>query len=234
MNSYHRTQIHLTGLGFLNVSHFIFKAGSLIGSESEASIVKPTGYEKWRSKRKETFLAGRLAVRDAQVCLKVPTVPIVKAAGGSPVWPSDYTGSLSHTDSQAVAVLLSKSQSIVKGIGIDIELIASANQLDASDMIGIASEFQLLSDLNEGGSIEKPLATLLLFSLKESLYKALYPIVGEFFDFLDAELIGAESDSQNQFSLQIKRDLSDQVQSGFLIKAGFIEQNGNLLTWAYW
>ena len=226
-SSYRQTQISIGEYGFLNISQFFFQEHGLIDSECEAKVTKPEGYEKWRVKRKESFLAGRLAVRYAQYCLNLPMVDIPKGSNGSPIWPNNYTGSISHIDGQAVAVLLLNSHSHIKGIGIDVEKTSHSNQLEELDMIGRESELQVLTDIN----VEARLARLLLFSLKESVYKALFPIVGTFFDFLDVDLISCH---KNTVTFQVKRQLSDQVQKGFQLKGNFIQEQDHLITWAYW
>lgn len=227
MNDYYQTDISLAEKGYLKVSHVLFEAGSLIESDDSKTIPKPDAYDSWRTKRKETYLAGRLAVRHAQASLNLPIVSILKAADGSPNWPVDYLGSISHTDHQAVAVLLLNSHQGVKGIGLDIEDTDKVSLLEDDNIIGTALEFQILSPMVEA----KSLARLTLFSLKESVYKALYPLVGVFFDFLDVALIDIK---EEVLYFCVLRDLSDAVQKGFIVRSCFSHQDKTLLTWAYW
>lgn len=226
-NAYRQTQISIGECGFLSISQFVFQEHALIDSEYETKITKPEHYDNWRVKRKASFLAGRLAVRHAQACFNLEMIDIPKGHDGTPVWPSNYTGSISHTSDQAVAVLLLNSHLSVKGIGIDIEQVVYSDLLEEADMIGTKPEFQLLKEAN----IEMRLATLLLFSLKESVYKALFPIVGTFFDFLDVDLTSCH---KNFFTFQVNRQLSDHVQKGFQLKGSFIQEKKHLTTWAYW
>jgi len=227
VNRFYQTQIRLSEFDCLNVSHFCFKESSLIGADCESDLTKPVDYEKWRSKRKETFLAGRLAVRHAQACLNEPAKDILKAEDGSPVWPNEYTGSISHTDNQAVAVLLPLSQGIIQYIGIDLERLDNADKLDAADLIGLEDEFEIL----KLAGIEKAQRALLLFSLKESVYKALYPVVCEYFDFLDVALVS--SAANEAFVFQIKRKLSKKITLGFIVEGRYKIQDDHLMTWVY-
>lgn len=227
MNRYSQIPIFINEKMTLNASHFAFQQGSLVSSENESEITKPTAYHQWRCKRKESFLAGRFAVQHAQVNLQLPTINVLKAESGSPIWPAGYTGSISHTDNQAIAVLLPFEQQEIKGVGIDIEDIDRADLLEDNALIGHHREFQVLKE----AGIEVSLSCLFLFSLKESIYKALYPIVGEFFDFLDAELIEVKG---GIFYFQVLRDLSETVQEGFILRGGFSYEGDQLLTWAYW
>lgn len=227
MNRFYQTQIHLSESDCLSVSHFCFIEGSLIGADCESDITRPLDYEKWRNKRKETFLAGRLAVRHAQACLNEPAKDIPKSENGSPVWPNEYAGSISHTDNQAVAVLLPRSERVIQYIGIDLERLDNADKLDAADMIGCEEEFERLAS----AGIEKAQRALLLFSLKESVYKALYPAVGEYFDFLDVALVSIEQ--TDVFVFQVRRTLSRGIESGYLVKGRCKILGGDVMTWAY-
>jgi len=226
VNNYTQQSLKVTDNISLPMSIFSFKKGSLIGTENERIIMKPDAYYHWKIKRKETFLAGRLAIRHAQAYLNMPLLEIPKALDHSPVWPKEYTGSVSHTDDQAIAILLPHFQNKIKGIGIDIEKTANANLLQDYDLIGKNNEYQLLTKLESKAS----LAALLLFSLKESIYKALYPIVGRFFDFLDVQLIHIQ---ENRITFKVIRNLSIQVQEGFIIYANFSWRNNCILTWSY-
>ena len=227
VNCYFQTQIQLFCSHVLHVSHFVFKEESLVATDYEACVAKPSGYSNWRTKRKETFLAGRLAVKHAQNCLSVPVIDIAKAEDGAPVWPNEYTGSISHTDNQAIAVLLRPSQRGIHYIGIDLEPFSNAEMLDIADSIGSLCEFEILI----AAGVREELLILLLFSVKESVYKSLYPIVGEFFDFRDVELTSCEGGEY--FEFQVKRQLSQKVPLGFVLHGGYKEQEGHLLTWAY-
>ncbi|RCX00527.1 4'-phosphopantetheinyl transferase EntD [Marinomonas foliarum] len=227
VSGYSQTQILLPGSHVLHVSHFVFKEGSLVATDYEVSVAKPSGYNNWRNKRKETFLAGRLAVKHAQNFLSVPEVDIAKSEDGAPVWPNEYTGSISHTDNQAVAVLFRSLQIGIQYIGIDLEPFGNAEMLNVTDSIGLQCEFEILIS----AGVKKELSILLLFSLKESVYKSLYPMVGEFFDFRDVELTSCEGGEY--FEFQVKRQLSQRVPLGFVLHGGYKEQEGHLLTWAY-
>lgn len=227
MKRFYQTQIPLSESGYVNVSHFCFIEGSLVGTDYDMTITKPLDYGKWRTKRQETFLAGRLAVRHAQVQLNMFAKDIPKAEDGSPQWPNEYTGSISHTDNQAVAALLPQAQGGIQYIGIDLEPLVNADKLDAACLIGLETELKILI----AGGVEKPLLILLLFSLKESIYKALHPVVGAFFDFLDVELISNEGN--DVFEFQVKRQLSEKIPSGFILRGSYVIQDEHLMTWAY-
>lgn len=68
----------------------------------------------------------------------------------------------------------------------------------------------------------------LTFSLKESLFKALYPLVGKFFYFEHAELV--EWDDRGQARMRLLRDLSHEWPAGRELEAQFCHFHGQLLS----
>jgi enterobactin synthetase component D len=59
----------------------------------------------------------------------------------------------------------------------------------------------------------------------------LYPAVREFFDFLDVELIS--KDGNDFFEFQVKRQLSEKIPSGFILRGSYAIQDEHVMTWAY-
>jgi 4'-phosphopantetheinyl transferase EntD len=86
-------------------------------------------------------------------------------------------GSLAHDSNVAVAAVAKASEFL--GVGIDVE---PAEPLDSDllDIVATANERQLIgTDLYQGR---------LLFSIKEAIYKAVYPLDGVFLDHHDVEV----------------------------------------------
>jgi enterobactin synthetase component D len=61
----------------------------------------------------------------------------------------------------------------------------------------------------------------ILFSAKESLFKCLQPLVRQWFDFLDAELLGLASGS-GHFALRLLKRLSDEFDAGACFDGRFV------------
>ena len=119
------------------------------------------------TKRKAEHLAGRLAAAHALREYGISTVPGI-GQNGAPQWPDGLAGSISHTSSCALAVV---SQNALTGI--DGEVILSSEEAeDIKDGIINADEEVLLRCC----SLPFALALTLVFSAKESLFKALYPV----------------------------------------------------------
>lgn len=153
------------------------------------------------AKRQSEFLAGRLCARQAlQQLTGYARVPAV-GADRAPCWPSGVVGSISHGDGWAGAVV--GRQADWRGLGLDLERLLSparAQRLQAS--ILTPAELQRLAQLPVE---QQAWLVSLTFSLKESLFKALYPLVQQQFYFQDAELLGYDPAGFAQ--LQLLRDL---------------------------
>lgn len=138
------------------------------------------------SSRQRSYIAGRLCAHHALARLGASgATPLDRHDSGRPVWPQGWCGSIAHTDEVAYAAVATSTR--WRGIGLDAEgivddeLVAPIRRTCMHD-----SEWQLLGD-----SDSNFLATL-LFSAKESIYKAAAPMVGRFFDFMQAELIAVD------------------------------------------
>lgn len=109
--------------------------------------------------------------------------PIPVAGSGAPTWPPGFVGSITHTADRAIAVVACDRQ--LRSIGVDCEQLLDTSS--AADIVEhVVPELDALlagAGLAEYGL--RPTVVTLVFSAKESLYKALHPLVDEFFDFTD-------------------------------------------------
>lgn len=143
----------------------------------------PDSLNRAVTKRKAEFLAGRYCAYNALIELghtmsdhKNGFVKI--GPQGSPIWPNGAMGSISH--SRAWACALASADPTIGGMGVDIENIVSNDTLKQSlDLILVRKERPLLDQ----GNLDAETVFTLLFSLKESFFKAAYPTVGHYFDF---------------------------------------------------
>lgn len=121
--------------------------------------------------------AARIVARELLRRLGAPQRPIPRSSSGIPVWPKGIVGSLAHDSDVAIAALAMSHDFLA--VGIDVE---PAEPLDPGllDMVATASERQAIADDLGGGR--------LLFSIKEAVYKAVYPLDGVFLDHHDVEV----------------------------------------------
>ncbi|MFK0373072.1 enterobactin synthase subunit EntD [Enterobacter sichuanensis] len=124
-------------------------------------------------KRKAEHLAGRIAAAHA---LPDHTVPGI-GPSGEPLWPEGISGSITHSGTQAMAVVVRHPD---PRVGIDCEAILPDSEArEIQDGIIDAQEAMCL--MRSGYPFA--LALTLAFSAKESLFKALFPQVKTFMDF---------------------------------------------------
>ncbi|WP_431978036.1 4'-phosphopantetheinyl transferase family protein [Pseudomonas oligotrophica] len=140
------------------------------------------------AKRQSEFLAGRLCAREGLRRLTgLAQVPAV-GAERAPVWPVGTVGSITHGGGWAAAVV--GQDALWRGLGLDVETLIPSERADRlAGEILTANEHAIYAQLDARQRSERLTQA---FSLKESLFKALYPLVRTRFYFQDAELV--ESD----------------------------------------
>ena len=144
----------------------------------EAAIV-----ERVSDKRRREFIAGRECARIALGKLGVAPAPILIGERGAPQWPPGIVGSITHCDGYRAAVAAHASD--VAAIGMDAEPDDPLPR-GVLDVISLPAERDRLPALaGEGPAV---CWDRLLFSAKESVYKAWFPLTGRWLGFEDAEV----------------------------------------------
>lgn len=133
------------------------------------------------ARRRREFATVRACARNALGRLGLPPVPLPPGTGGAPCWPSGIVGSMTHCDGYRGAALARAAQ--VRTIGIDAE---PAFPLPRGVLGLIAStwEREALSPL--AAAYPSVCWDRLLFCAKEAVYKAWYPLTGQWLNFRDA------------------------------------------------
>ena len=146
----------------------------------QASIMRSIHVKGAVQKRQAEFFYGRLC---AQAALRAQNCDSVVVGAGrmrEPVWPEGIVGSITHGGALAAAVVLPSS--VCHGIGIDIEQIATPEaQLALQRMVVSAREIAVLAPLAK--RISLGILLTLVFSAKESFFKATSSDVGGYFGF---------------------------------------------------
>lgn len=143
-------------------------------------LVRPPNIAEAVRKRQAEFLAGRLIASIAMG--KTHALPIGTDRG--PVWPVGLSGSITHSYGYCAALVMDDSLLC----GIDLERIATGSACDAI-LQGCVSD-QERSWIEGHGTIGKDALATLTFSAKECIFKSLSPVVGKFFGFECAEIVG--------------------------------------------
>jgi len=137
-------------------------------------------------KAREQFLRGRAAAHMSLRQIGRDCSAIGRGERGRPLWPTGVVGSISHSADTAIAATALVTE--VRGIGIDLESLMPLRAANILSRIALPSEAQWVS--SDAELFQQRL--VLLFSAKESIYKALYPLTNTFFGFHDAELVWNE------------------------------------------
>jgi enterobactin synthetase component D / holo-[acyl-carrier protein] synthase len=142
----------------------------------EDGILGPRAAER----RRRSFALGRATARDALAELDIAPVGIGRGPAGEPVWPPGVVGAISHSDDLAVAVVGWRAD--YAGLGVDVEHLSPGLSARASRLVCTPAEIAWLES-----AMDSRLLTM-LFSAKEAVFKATFPIAGVWLGFGDAEL----------------------------------------------
>ncbi|MFJ8472282.1 4'-phosphopantetheinyl transferase [Kitasatospora sp. NPDC094011] len=134
-------------------------------------------------KRRREFTTVRHCARTALTRLGVPYVPLVPGLRGAPSWPDGVIGSLTHCDGFRAAAVTRAGT--LASVGIDAEPALPLPE-GVLESIALPVERQRLAKL----AAEHPDTPWdrILFSAKESVYKAWFPLTRLWLDFHEAEL----------------------------------------------
>jgi 4'-phosphopantetheinyl transferase EntD len=137
--------------------------------EEQALVAKAVG------KRAREFTTARSCARQALGKLGFPPVPILRGSKGEPLWPRSAVGSITHCDGYRAAAVAMQTR--LSAIGIDAE-IHDALPPEVMESLCIAegaARLRLASDQLHWDRI--------LFSAKESVYKAWFPLTQRWLGF---------------------------------------------------
>lgn len=138
--------------------------------------------EGWSARARARFLMGRTAARLAFAQLGVEVGPITRGPNREPIWPAGFCGSITHAGGRAIAAVAGRD--LTSGIGIDLE-DADRWFPDLLPYVAFGQELHWLENL---AADERKRLTVVVFSAKESIYKAVYPRVGRYFGFESARV----------------------------------------------
>ena len=134
-------------------------------------------------KRRREFTTARWCARQAMSRLGRLPAPILPGPRGEPRWPAGLVGSITHCDGYRAAVLAEAD--VITTLGIDAE----PNEPLADGVlpaVSLPEERERIDTLLH----EHPEVRWdrLLFSAKESVYKAWFPLTSRWLDFEDADI----------------------------------------------
>ncbi|WP_373465209.1 4'-phosphopantetheinyl transferase [Streptomyces sp. V2I9] len=151
---------------------------SLLYPEEAGLVVKAV------EKRKLEFAAVRLCARTALARLGVPPMPILPGQQRAPMWPEGIVGSMTHCDGYRAAAVARRLA--VRAIGVDAE---PHDPLPAGVALSVLLPEE--QDTVHGLARRRPDIAWdrLVFSAKESVYKAWSPLTGRWLDFHECAVV---------------------------------------------
>ncbi|MDG9708792.1 4'-phosphopantetheinyl transferase family protein [Streptomyces sp. DH10] len=135
------------------------------------------------AKRRREFAVVRSCARRAMEKLGVPPQPILPGERGAPRWPAGLAGSMTHCDGYCAAALVRATD--LASLGIDAEAHGPLPE-GVLPAVALPAEAERLRRL----AAQRPDIhwDRLLFSAKESVYKAWFPLTGKWLDFTEADI----------------------------------------------
>lgn len=203
----------------------------LLSTRFDPDRLDPEDFQRWGlpamravSKRQTEFLAGRICAHEAlRRVTGVAAIPEI-AQDRSPIWPADVVGSITHGAGWAAVVAARSDQ--WRGLGLDVEkLLPTARADRLAEEILTPLELEACTGLDDA---QRALRVTLTFSIKESLFKALYPLVKTRFYFHEAELIHQGTDGHAR--LRLLNDLSEEWKTGTELEGQFAQFEDYLLS----
>ncbi|MFG2574881.1 4'-phosphopantetheinyl transferase [Streptomyces sp. NPDC048481] len=154
-------------------------------------------------KRRREFTVVRACARRAMEKLGVPPQPVLPGERGAPQWPAGLTGSMTHCDGYCAAALVRADD--LASLGIDAEPHAPLPD-------GVLATVALPAEAARHARLARERPEVhwdrLLFSAKESVYKAWFPLTRQWLDFSEADIeltavAGPGADPQGTFRARL-------------------------------
>ncbi|MED5389131.1 MAG: 4'-phosphopantetheinyl transferase superfamily protein [Pseudomonadota bacterium] len=188
-------------------------------SFSLADIPLPASLRSAVPKRRTEYLAGRWCAREALRMLDIEGLPAM-GKDRAPAWPAGTVGSITH--SKGTAEVMVADARYWLAVGLDTEQWLTAERADrlCRELL-TAEERDSLRGLTP---MQRANRITLIFSAKESLFKALYPLTGKRFYFHDAA-------RRSPRTLTLLTTLSDQWKRGTEIPFRWRERQQGVLSW---
>lgn len=177
----------------------------------------------YESSRMIDFCRGRFCARQSLHHFGI-AAPVLKNMDGAPVWPSGYTGSISHSPKIAGAIVASNHG--FQSVGLDIEETGRITE-DLWEILFTPCE---IDQLKQANAYERPWLSTLMFSAKECFFKAQFQLTRMGLDFPDGEVHYAQKKCQ----ISLKRDLPGLKAAPHLYDISFLTFGDQLITYCLW
>lgn len=135
-------------------------------------------------KRRREFAVGRRCARAALAELGVVDFPLLPGKDRAPIWPAGVVGSITHTEVEPDGYC---------GVAVAWQEQVQALGVDAEPRHALARDLwpRILDEAEKEAALAAPepgVYARLVFSAKEAVYKAMYPMYRRFLDFSDVHV----------------------------------------------
>lgn len=155
-------------------------SSDVVGDDPTAELL-PTEHEivaRAVARRKREVTIARTCARRALGQLGYPELAIPRGSKREPIWPKGVVGSITHCQDYCAAAVATDSSAL--SVGIDAEPDETLPE-GVLEEVTVEAEREALSRLPGDRNWDR-----LLFSAKESIYKAWYPLTHRWLGFEDA------------------------------------------------
>ena len=167
----------ILGAGVAHAEAFGDPSGAVLFPAEEALVAGAV------DRRRREFATARACARTALAALGLPPGPILRGERGAPQWPPGIVGSITHCAGYRAAAVARDRD--VRAVGLDAEPDQALPE-GVLRLIALPPERDRLRDL--AAAAPGPCWDRLLFSAKESVYKAWFPLTGRWLGFEDADV----------------------------------------------
>ncbi|WP_032081484.1 4'-phosphopantetheinyl transferase family protein [Vibrio fluvialis] len=193
-------------------------------------LTLPEDLQRAVAKRQAEFIAGRVAACDALQAAGVTPQMLAVGKHRAPRWPQGVVGSISHNENLALA-LAQRVDSDVDALllGVDVESRIDDRSLPAiqSTIATAQEEAVILARV----SLNAAQRVTTLFSAKESLFKALYPRVGQYLEFHDSRLLTWD-EANRRLTLQLVQRAAELAGSAWVFEVHYLWDEQRVITLA--
>lgn len=167
--------------------------------------------------RQNEFATGRWLARQGLRSLSFEDTPIGIGRLRNPLWPQAIIGTISHDGDFCAVVLQKKTDSQVLGIGLDLVVLSPRTEQIGPLLSMFLTHEKELDALSTVQTQIEP--GLLLFSIKESVIKALSHRLSDFIDMRQVEIYYSDSLKFKLFGSEIQGSIYIANSDNYLLTA---------------
>ncbi|MHB6910343.1 4'-phosphopantetheinyl transferase family protein [Streptomyces sp. DB-54] len=173
--------------------------------------------------RQREFGTVRNCARRALAAFGIAPAPVLPGAGRAPIWPTGIVGAMTHCTGYRGAAVARATD--VRSVGVDAEPHAPIEDSGVLDLVTLPDERAQISRLR--AHQPEICWDRLIFSAKESVYKAWYPLTGRWLGFEEAHLTLDPTDATFTARLLVPGPVVEgrrltEFSGGWLIGAGLV------------